>query len=110
MQDLYRIDWRNCIQNLKIMNYNMVYNIAWVRFGLAMFFLFSLNLLGFAQEETEKHRTYIGIEYIQSESQRFLTASLTARIKGERGRKKVADAEIAFYFSSFLLFLHAFFR
>lgn len=82
------------------MNYNEDCNIVWARFGLAMFFLFSINFLAFAKEEIEKNRTYLGIEYINSETQRILTVSLTARIKGERGRKKVADAEITFYFLS----------
>jgi hypothetical protein len=56
-----------------------------------------MHTLSFAQDNTEKHRTYIIIDFTQSGIQKKLMTTLTARIKGERGRKKIADAEIEFY-------------
>jgi len=66
-------------------------------FCLAVIIMYGLQNISFAQEKSEKHRTYINIEFTQSETYKKLQAILTARIKGERGRKKIADAEIEFY-------------
>jgi len=66
-------------------------------FCLAVIIMYGIQNISFAQEKSEKHRTYINIEFTQSETYKKLQAILTARIKGERGRKKIADAEIEFY-------------
>ena len=96
----YKIPWGFYILNSKEMNKCIANTTKCFRLSMIMLLLFSIRTIGFTQNETEKHRTYLGIEYIQSESQRFLTATLTARIEGERGRKKIGDAEISFHFSS----------
>ncbi|MCK5367101.1 MAG: hypothetical protein KAQ62_01070 [Cyclobacteriaceae bacterium] len=66
-------------------------------FSLALISMYFMHTLGFAQDNAEKHRTYINIDFTQSETYKKLQAILTARIKGERGRKKIADTEIKFY-------------
>ena len=66
-------------------------------FSLALLFMNIMQTISFAQDKTEKHRTYINIDFTQSGNQKKLMTTLTARIKGERGRKKIADAEIEFY-------------
>ena len=66
-------------------------------FSLALLSMNFMQTISFAQDKTEKHRTYINIEFTQSDRHKKLEIILTARIKGERGRKKVADAEIEFY-------------
>lgn len=87
---------------MKNLNWNkMIFSSNENRRGL--FYLFTIIIshfmynFSFAQESVEKHRTYINIEFTQSEIQNTLVATLTTRIKGERGRKKVAEAEIEFY-------------
>ena len=65
--------------------------------GLLCFFV---QFTGLAQDSVEKHKTYVGLEYKQVEEQKNLIASLTARVKGKRGRQKVDDTAIAFYFLS----------
>ena len=66
-------------------------------FSFALIGFYFMHTVIFAQDIVEKHRTYINMEFTQSDSHNKLMATLTARIKGERGRKKVADAEIEFY-------------
>lgn len=66
-------------------------------FSLAFIGLYFMHTISFAQDKVEKHRTYINMEFTQSDIQNKLMAMLTARIKGERGRKKITDAEIKFY-------------
>jgi hypothetical protein len=64
---------------------------------LALILMNFMYTLSFGEDEVEKHRTYINMEFTQSEIQNKLRATLTARIQGERGRKKIADAEMEFY-------------
>lgn len=66
-------------------------------FCLAIILLNCLQNISFAQDKAEKNPTYINMDFTQSEVHNKLTALLTARIKGERGRKKIADAEIEFF-------------
>ncbi len=68
-----------------------------VIFSLALTVLYFMHTITFAQDKVEKHRTYINMEFTQSDDHNKLAATLTARIKGERGRKKIADSEIEFY-------------
>lgn len=70
---------------------------SWIIFSLALMSMHIMRTLSFSQESTEKHRTYINIDYTQSGIQKKLMVTLTARIKGERGRKKIGDSEIEFY-------------
>jgi len=53
-----------------------------------------------AQEESEKNPAFVIINYVQSDMQKKLVVSLTARIEGERGRKKLEGAAIEFYTTS----------
>lgn len=69
--------------------------------GLSLVMLFmTVHITGFSQDNEEKHRTYIGLEFEKKGDEISLRASLTARIEGERGRKKISDVEISFYYKS----------
>jgi hypothetical protein len=85
------------ILNSKKMNNSSNKYIRITVFCLAVTIMNGMQNISFAQEKSEKHRTYINIEFTQSETYKKLRAILTARIKGERGRKKIADTEIKFY-------------
>jgi hypothetical protein len=56
-----------------------------------------MSTIGFAQEEGKKNPTYVIINYVQSDMHKKLIVSLSAKIEGERGRKKLAGEEIEFY-------------
>lgn len=66
-------------------------------FSLALIGLYFMHTICLAQDKVEKHRTYINMEFTQTETYKKVKVILTARIKGERGRKKLSDAEIEFY-------------
>lgn len=85
------------ITNSKLMIYTNNKNIRRALFSLALIGFYFMHTISFAQDKAEKHRTYINMEFTQSELNNKIKATLTARIKGERGRKKIADAEIGFY-------------
>ena len=79
------------------MFYNSNKYIRGAIFSLALMLMNFMHTISFAQDEVEKHRTYINMDFTQSDIHNKLMATLTARIKGERGRKKITDAEIEFY-------------
>ena len=79
------------------MIYSSNKHTSWIIFSLALISMHFMHTLSFSQDNTEKHRTYINIDFTQSGIQKKLMVTLTARIKGERGRKKIAAAEIEFY-------------
>ena len=81
--------------NVYINNY-----LSWRRLILVLSVAIYFYSLALAQEDEEKHRTYLGLEYTQSDVQKMLAATLTARIAGERGRRRVEDAEVAFLYIS----------
>lgn len=64
---------------------------------LAILIMHGIQDISFAQDAVEKHPTYLNVDFTQLEINSKLTAMLTARIKGERGRKRIADVELGFY-------------
>lgn len=66
-------------------------------FSLALILIHFMNTTSFAQDKAETHQTFINMEFTQSDHYNKLKVTLTARIKGERGRKKINDAVIEFY-------------
>jgi hypothetical protein len=83
--------------NSKKMSTNSNKYIRLPIFCLALIIMQGMQHISFAQDEVEKHPTYLNVDFTQSEIHNKLTAMLTARIKGERGRKRIADTEIGFY-------------
>jgi len=78
------------------MTNNIHKNIRLIIPGLILFSVLTTVDLCYAQDADEKNESFVGLNYSQSPASRKITATLTARIKGERGRSKVADGEIEF--------------
>jgi len=70
-------------------------NIRMIITGIILFAFQVNGIICFAQEE-EKNESFVSLNFSQSPASKKLIVSLSARIKGERGRSKVADAEIEF--------------
>jgi len=79
------------------MNYHKYHVAGWTMLGCLIVVAFSFHSVSIAQEASEQNPTYMSMEFVQSGTQKKLIATLTARIPGERGRKRIEDAEIEFY-------------
>ena len=79
------------------MIYCLINKKCWLIFLVSFTIGIGIQQTGNSQNNIEKHRTYINLDFLQSPDKRILTANVTARIKGERGRQKVANVEIEFF-------------
>ncbi len=79
------------------MNYRSNKYISRFIISFGMILMHYVQIEVYAQTGSEKNQTFINVDFNQSDTHKKLIATLTARIKGERGRIRMESAEIEFY-------------